>query len=161
MLAEAIADFTPDILRSLGVQVGRERSRSRDQERTARNPDRAQGVSEPTGLKETETSNQESKSTTEGSGYIFFKARDRIRVLADAANGWWYGQLLKPQLTEQAGYFPSNYVQMVQPVTSEQPKQSELAEQSQSDEEEDLQVYDDGEDYAEFAKKLVTKEQVR
>lgn len=146
MIVEAIADFTPEVLKSLGVNPHRERSRSRDQESSPR------------------VDSTQKNSTSDSSRlYKFFKAKQLIKVLADGGNGWWYGHCLSEadsasRAPPSSGYFPSNYVTVVHQTT---PSQAENIGEELEQPEEDIQVYDSGDvDYAEFAKKLVSKEQV-
>ena len=85
-------------------------------------------------------------------------------MVADGGNGWWYGHTLAEadsvgRQSPTCGYFPSNYVTITQ---SSLPVETEEIEEEDEHAEQDLQMYDTGDmDYADFAKKLVSKEQVR
>jgi hypothetical protein len=150
MIVEAIADFDSEVLKSLGVNLKRERSRSRDHERNNR------------------TESNHDESILKNQNFTFFKTRDMIKVLADGGNGWWFGHLIKVSDSKEipkGGYFPSNYVvalnkgiDLAEGLTSKT-EQAANSEDNQAD----LEFRsddDEGGDYAEFAKKLISKEQV-
>jgi hypothetical protein len=54
--------------------------------------------------------------------YLFFDADEFLITVTKTETGWWYGykDIPDPQNTEvKAGYFPSNYVQVVEEFKEE------------------------------------------
>lgn len=124
MIVQAIADFTPEVMKAfLGGSLaqsepGSKRERSRSKERQPKGNDYAcaRYASERCSDLDRRAEEEEPERGKAGSNYTYFCKEDLIKVTADAGNGWWYGYTVEDfdQLNDQTavqGFFPSNYVE--------------------------------------------------
>lgn len=179
MIVQAIADFTPNVLKKLENTIAesntRERSRSRERENSKAaesgnriKPDRVNSL---TSL----NLDTNEKSETGQSTYISFFKDDLIKVLADGGNGWWYGHIVEDMESLhndaciQKGFFPSTFVQQLKSMDiPDEPSQTQSAylsmqsiilEEPETIYTQDEQVYDPQDiEYSSYAKMFTDRD---